>query len=103
MVDAARRLSWDTKKGEKRWQGRRLAALPSLLGASIYDVRIFFGIFLPPSPPCMQLGLLYGAELNPCNLPHNVTFWSNPLSVDIINGSIPYVYATIFYLLGTQG
>ena len=50
--------------------------------------------------PGMQLGLLYGAELNPCNLPHNVTFWS---SVDIINGSIPYVYATIFYLLGTQG
>ena len=49
MVDAARRLSWDTKKGEKRWQGRRLAALPSLLlGASIYDVRIFFGIFYRP-------------------------------------------------------
>ena len=49
MVDAARRLSWDTKKGEKLWQGRRLAASPSLLlGASIYDVRITFGIFYRP-------------------------------------------------------
>ena len=30
MVDAARRLSRDTKKGEKLWQGRRMLALPLL-------------------------------------------------------------------------